>query len=457
MTGRVARSAPRPGVVPSVGPMRPSRLPSIGERTLDNGARVLVSRRPGIPRFELQLRIPTVRGAKAEDQARMTLLAETLLSGTPQHTSVEIAETSQRLGGSLATGADAEWLIVSGSALSTSLSPFLALLGEVVTEASFPPEEVSVERDRVSQELLVALSQPDTIARDALWARLYPEHPYGRGTPAPAAVARVAPAALRRALASRALPAGSVLAIVGDVAPARALGAVEASLGEWAEGTPGAADQTRLRPPRPPSPGPIVLVDRPGAVQTNIRLGGPALPRQHPDFPALALANVIFGGYFTSRLVDNIRERRGYTYSPRSVIEHRAAASTLWIGADVGTDVTAAALVEIQYELGRMVATDVEQLELDAARRYVQGALAMAVQTQAGLCTYAAVLATLGLDIGYLRSYPAALEKVTIEQVRAAAAAYLAPSRLVTVLVGDAAAIAPSVGAVAEVEVRSVP
>jgi predicted Zn-dependent peptidase len=176
-------------------------------------------------------------------------------------------------------------------------------------------------------------------------------------------------------------------------------------------------------------------------VQSNIRLAGRAVPRSHGDFPALALANAIYGGYFTSRLVDNIRERRGYTYSPGSSIEHRQAASAFTVSADVGTEVTAAALVEIRYELGRMVATDVTQEEVDAARRYLQGTLAMSIQTQAGLSSYLATLTTSGLGVDFLRDYPSALERVTIDAIRQTAVSYLAPARLLTVIVGDAGAV----------------
>ena len=113
------------------------------------------------------------------------------------------------------------------------------------------------------------------------------------------------------------------------------------------------------RSPTITTPAPILLVDRPGAVQTNIRMGGPAIARTDPQYPALALAVTVFGGYFTSRLNDNIREQKGYTYGAHARVEHRRVAAQLSISADVGKDVTAASLVEIDYELGRMVSLPV--------------------------------------------------------------------------------------------------
>ena len=442
---------PRP--VPAVGPRRPVRLPEVSEHVLPNGLRVIAARRSGIPRFEARLKIPIVRNAQPANAARQTVLAETLLSGTPGLSSVEIAEAAQRLGGSLATSSDVEWVILSGSALATGLAPFLSLMGEIVRDAAFPAGEVAIERERVAQEIVLARSQPEQIARDALVRRLFGRHPYGRGTPRPEAVARVSAPALRELHGQAIRPTGSVLVVVGDVAAGRVADAAEQAFSTWRKGP--RAGGTRLAAPPPPPPGPLLLVDRPGAVQSNIRLAGPAVPRSHPDFPALALTNAIYGGYFTSRLVDNIRERRGYTYSPGSSIEHRQAASAFSVSADVGTEVTTAALVEIRYELGRIVATDVTQDELDAARRYLQGTLAMSIQTQAGLSAFLALLATNGLGVEFLREYPSALEQVTIDDVRRTAGRYLAPKRLITVIVGDSGAIRQDLETLDEVEVAA--
>src|SRR5206468_9555885 len=113
----------------------------------------------------------------------------------------------------------------------------------------------------------------------------------------------------------------------------------------------------------------LQVVDRPGAVQSNLRLGGPAPTRTEPDLPAVRLANMVFGGYSSSRLVENIRERRGYTYSPRGSVDHLAASSSFLVEADVATGVTAPPLLETSYELGRMALTPVTDAELDGARR----------------------------------------------------------------------------------------
>jgi zinc protease len=447
------RFAPQP--VPAVGKPRPVRVPSVTDHTIANGLRVLVARRPGIPRFECRLVVPTARGvpavkADARESARLRVLTETVLAGTDGWSSRAIAEALQGMGASLGTFSDTEQLIIAGSSLSGSRDRFLDLFGEVLRDATFPTHEVAIERERVVQEIALLRSEPGVVANDALVGRMYGRHPYGQGTPDAEAVARVQPGALRRLHGSRVRPDGSLLVLCGDLDPDATIAAAERSFGGWERGQ----EQVGLAPPDPILPGATLLVDRPGAVQTNIRLGGPSVPRSDPEYPALALAVTIFSGYFTSRLNDNIREQKGYTYGAHSRVEHRRAAAQITVSADVGRDVTAPALVEIAYELGRMASLPVAQPELDAARRYLQGTLAMGIQTQGGLTSYLATLVSAGLPVSFLRDYPAALEQVTPAEVLAASRTFLGPAHLTTVLVGDAGSVSAAVAPLGELEVE---
>jgi predicted Zn-dependent peptidase len=429
--------APIPAAVPKVGPFRPAKLPAVDERTLAGGLRVLAVRTRGIPMVQARLVLPAPRpGATAADRAKQLVLAETLLSGTAHRDSVEVAEALQRMGGTLHASIDSEDVRLRGSALSPSLPDLLALMGEVLAEPAFPKGEVEIERARKAQEVLLQRAEPAVLARVALKRRLFGDHPYAAGLPDPAEVAAVTAADLRRYFKSRVTARGGLLILVGDLRPAKALDAAERALGSWT----GAAAGRDL--PALPAivPGPIVLVDRPGAAQSNVRIGGPALTRLEAGLPALQMANMIFGGYFSSRLVENIRERKGYTYSPRSGIDHQPLGSSLTITADVGTEVTAPALLEIRYEMGRMATLPVTLDELDSARRYLIGTTALSTQTQSGLADYLFALTVSGLGFDYLRQLPKRLEKVTVGEVRDAAAQFLAPARLPTVIVGDAEA-----------------
>jgi zinc protease len=196
-------------------------------------------------------------------------------------------------------------------------------------------------------------------------------------------------------------------------------------------------------------------VDRPGSVQASIRLGGPAVPRDAPDYPALQLANLVYGGYFSSRLVENIREDKGYTYGPHSRISHSAVGSRLVVDADVATEVTAPALLEVWYELGRMATLPIKPEELENVRQYAVGSLALSISTQAGLASTLSALIGVGLGLDWLREHPLRLAQVTLEETFAAARAYLAPSGMVAVVLGEASAIADPLAALGPVESAS--
>ena len=449
VTASIPAGAPIPAAVPKVGPFRSTKLPAVDERTLGNGLRALAVRKPGIPLVQARLVLPAPRPrATGADRAKQVVLTETLLSGTPHRDSVEVAEALQRMGATLSVRSDSEDVRLQGSALSPSLGDFLDLIGELLAEPAFPKREVEIERARKAQEVLLQRAEPAVIARAALKRRLFGEHPYAGGLPDPEEVGAVSAAELRRYFTSRVTARDGLLILVGDLRPAKALDAVEAALGSWT----GATGKARLPALPPIEPGPLLLVDRPGAAQSNVRIGGPALTRRDAGLPALLLANMIFGGYFSSRLVVNIREDKGYTYSPRSWIDHQALGSVLTVQADVGTEVTAPALLETRYELGRMATVPVGADELDSARRYLIGTTALSTQTQSGLAEYLQALSLAGLGLDYLRGLPKRLEKVTVGEVRDAAAEYLAPARLPTVIVGDAQAIRPSLETLDTVE-----
>jgi predicted Zn-dependent peptidase len=239
------------------------------------------------------------------------------------------------------------------------------------------------------------------------------------------------------------------LVIVGDVAPARALDIAERALGDWT-----CSPVRRSGPAVPPlQPGPLLVVDRPGSVQTSLRIGGIAVARDDDRYPALQLANLAFGGMFSSRWVENIREDKGYTYSPRSAINHSALASSITAAADVATEVTGPALVETRYELGKISSLPITAGELDLIQQYAIGSMALSVATQAGLASTLSSLLGCGLDADWLLEHRNRLTAVTVDEVAAAAAEFLAPQALVAVAVGDADRIVGPLQRIVDVEV----
>ncbi|MEV6369788.1 pitrilysin family protein [Micromonospora musae] len=435
---------PAPRTLPPLGPNRKLKLPKQAERTLANGLTVIAVRRPAVPLVELRLWVPFGR----THLSRGAMLAQTILSGTETHTATQIAAELQKVGGGLAAGVDPDRLMLSGASLVTGLGRMLELLADVLTGATYPGDWVEIERDRLVDRIQVAQSQPAHLARTALLKRIYGRHPYAVQTPEPDQVRAVRPPVLRRLHGERVHPAGAVLVLVGDVQPDRALEAAEEALSGWK----GDGQPAELPPAPPLEPGPLLLVDRPGSVQSSLRVALPAVPRTHPDHAALQLANLIFGGYFSSRWVENIREDKGYTYGPHSVVEHSVAGSVLVAGAEVATEVTAPALLETVYELGRLASLPVKQEELEQARQYALGTLQLGMSTQAGLAALVSAYAGNDLRLDFLAEHAARLAKATVADVAEAAARYLAPANAVTMVLGDAERIAPSLAALTPIE-----
>lgn len=430
--------------LPDLGPTRKLKLPKEAERTLPNGLTVIAIRRPAVPLVEVRLRVPFARA----NLARAALLSQTLFSGTAELSTVDIAAELQKVGGGLSAGIDPDRLMVSGNGLVTGLDRILELLGEVLGGAVYPSDEVATERDRLADRIQVAQSQPSHLARVALLARMYGKHPYAVQTPEVSQVQAVRPAQLRALHAERLHPAGATLVLVGDLTPEKALDTAERVLGTWN----GGGKQVELPRTPPIEPGPLTLVDRPGSVQSSLRVALPAVDRTHPDHSALQLVNLLFGGYFSSRWTENIREDKGYTYGPHSVIEHNVAGSSFVAGAEVATEVTAPALLETIYEMGRLATLPPKQEELEQARQYALGTLQLGMSTQAGLATLASTYAGFGLRLSHLPQYAAKLAATTLDEVAAAGAKYLAPARMATVVLGDAERIEGPLRALTAVE-----
>jgi zinc protease len=434
--------------IPALTKPRKAKTLTVTERTLPSGLRVVVVRKPGIPLAEVRLRLDAL-SAKPTHPARISVLADAMLTGAGDLDRGGLAGAVQGLGADLSVSADADRLMLGANVLATNLRPLLALLATVLTDATYPAAEVATEKDRLVERLAIARSRPGVIASEALAHRMWGRHPYSLDLPEVDAVAATSAANVRRLHADLVRPDGAVLVIVGDVTPSRVLDQVEAALAEWT----GTAAASKVPPLPTPPAGPLLVIDRPGSVQSSLRMGGAAVPREDPRYPALQLANLIFGGYFSSRWTENIREDKGYTYGPHSRIDHHVLGSLLAFDVEVATEVTGPALLETRYELGKIASLPVTEAEVDAVRQYAIGTLALSTATQAGLASTLAALAAFGLGLDWILEHPARLIAVGVDDVSAAAAEFLAPSRLTSVIVGDASAISGPLSGLGPIEV----
>jgi zinc protease len=430
---------------PAIGPLRPPKQPPYVEAELAGGLRAVAVRRRGVPLVEIRLAFP-IGPAQASRPAGPAVVAASLLAGTDRHDRLGLAAEIENLGATVDVSFHRDRFQLAASVLAPRLRSLLELLSEVLAGATYPSREVSADRARLADETEIALKTPEVIASEAFRARLFAGHPYATPLPRPGALIKVSAATVRRLHPVLLDPGSAHLTLVGDLSPARACADAEQRLGPWLR----APDRTKPRLPGLPAPefGPLALVDRPGSVQSNLRIGGAAPTRLDPDSAAASLANLVFGGTFASRLVANLRERHGYTYSPRSAINHDRAGSWFSVQADVSTAVTGLALMETRYELGRIALGGVTEEELDSARRYAVGTFSLLTATQSGLAGALSGLGIAGIGPGYLQSYPTAILRASKAEVEEAARRYMAPSRLVTVAVGDAGTVLGQMSAI---------
>ncbi|WP_281689288.1 M16 family metallopeptidase [Pseudonocardia thermophila] len=438
----IGRTALGPRPLPPLGPTREVPLPDVVEHVLSTGLRVPAARRASVPMVELRLRVPYA-ARSPEDTAVAEVLSSTLLTGTATKDRVAIDDELATVGGELNVSVDPERLAVTGSALASGLTTLLDVLADVLTSATFADDEVARERTRLIERLAVALAQPRTIAREALQRKRFGDHPITREMPRPAEVETVTAEQVRALHAVSTVPRGSILTLVGDIDPDTAIAEVERALGGWS------SERTarELTPPPAPKPDDLELVHRPGSVQSQLRLSAPALTRHDPDYSTLQLANLVFGGYFSSRWMENVREDKGYTYGAHSGIEQVPGGAVLSVETDVASDVTAAALLETRYELARMVAVPPTAAELESARAYAIGSLAISLDNQGGLAGTLTGLAADGLGVDWLRERPARLSAVTVDEVAEIALRFFTPTAFTGVVVGDAEVIGTRVRA----------
>jgi predicted Zn-dependent peptidase len=442
--GRTERG-PRP--VPGLEPGAQGRVPTVTRTVLDNGLTVVAARKPRSPLVEVRLRVP-FGGTSQVHAARAELLAATLLLGTGRRDRRQVDADMAAVGGHLDAGVDPQRLLVTGSVLASGLPTLLEVLADCLTDAAYRSGDVLGERARLVEHLMISAAQPASVAHRLLQHRRFGEHPAAWDVPDAGLVAKVGVAAVRGLHARAVVPRGSTLTLIGDLSPTRASAVAADALSGWA-----AERSTRPLAAPPAIIGDALLAEhRPGAVQSQVRLSGPAVTRSDPAYPAHQLANLVYGGYFSSRLVENLREDKGSTYHARSTLEFWPDRAAVTVSFDTNTRVTAPALLEAQYELGRLSLQSPTEQEVESARNYALGTLATSLATQAGLASMLSLLSGSGLTEAWLREHPKRLAATTVEQVAAAAGTMFAPAAFTGVVLGDLDEVATGLQALGTVE-----
>ncbi|KLD63708.1 M16 family metallopeptidase [Dyella japonica] len=441
-----AAEAPMPKELPPYGPERPLPVPQITQRTLPNGLTVWVIPRNGLPKVNVQL---AVLGGTSYDDAKHPAQAELMAAlfneGTDTLSSKQIAEKLQAIGGDYGANAGRDSIGVSASALASHSDELLELVADTALHPSFPAKEVTLEKTNALQTLKVNQADPDWQSMRAFNHAVYGDHPYARDELTEASIQAVTPESLHQLHDQRMRPERALLVIVGKVDAGQVLKTVEQQFGSWKATGPAPANVTQVPTNTPAQK---LLVARAGAVQTNIRFGQPTAPLRDPDFIPLTVANTVLGGGFSSRITQDIREDKGYSYSPYSTLDVRRNGGNTLAVVDVRNEVTGATLGELSKLYQGMGTEPASPEELMRAKRLIAGIYLLRNQIQSSLANTLARYWVSGMPPSFMTTYVTDTGKVTAEQVQAMGRKYFAPEKQSIILVGDPKAIDPQLKAI---------
>ena len=437
--------------VPALAPERPVTWPKRTRARLSNGLEVILAEAHSIPKFHGELFFRSGNAAvvhRAPGLAEMTAIVAR--TGTAKRVSRQIEEDLRRAGADLSSSAGADTSEISFSGLSEFAEPLLGLVNELAREASFPQAEFERERRQKLEEVKMQRTEPDFLASERLRKVLFGAHPYAQVAPGEAQVEAYKREDLQAVYSEFYTPENALLLLVGDFDSNEMLKTTENVFGKWTgkkPQTPAAAAPANPRGRR------VYLVHVPGAIQTQILAGCHAITRKHPDWVKLGLTNSLYGGAFNSRLVMNIREDKGYTYSPRSGVNALRQHGYFSVSAAVRNEVVAAALTEIFYEMDKLRSLPVPEAEFADAQNYLSGVFSIGLATQDGLLSQLSVVALNELPDDYLETYRQRVRALTPQDVLAAARKYLDSANMQIVAVGDRAQIESQAALFGELEV----
>jgi len=412
-------------------------LPEPLHYTVVGGLPVVLVQRHRVPLVSLELVLPGGTSLQRRGEEGLAALTADLLDeGTAEMGAMELAEALERLGAELETRASWDHLSIRLNVLRERMEPALRIMAEAALRPSFAPRELErVRRERINR-VLQALDDPERVADDTLAGMLYGEgHPYGAPLLGSApSLEALEPAAVRRLHREATHSDGAVLVVVGDVDPAWMVKLLDGVFEGW-EGD----GETPPPPPPPPSPDGVrvVLVDRPGSPQSEIRVGRPAASGDTPHRAVLAVLNTVLGGAFSSRLNLNLREEKGFTYGAASRFHLRKGVGPFVAQASVHTPATAAALTEFLGELERLTLEPVPGPELERARRYVALRLPQQFETVEDVAARFSELALHRLPWDHHARFVPEVLSVGAREVLEAARNYLPPGGWTIVVVGD--------------------
>ena len=430
--------------MPAAGAPRPFEFPKAASKTLTNGLRVFVvtdHREPAVAARLVLLSAGSIKDPSSmPGVAQMT--AALLTQGTEKRSAREIAETIDFLGGTLQATADRDGTTITLDVVKKDLGTGMDLMSDAVLHPAFAPDELDRQRQQVLSSLQVQYADPNYLATLVFARVLYGNSAYGlpeAGTPR--SVQEFRRDDFVKFHDANYAPNGALLAFAGDITPDEAFAITEKYFGLWqktsvAADIPAAGSLTTGQH--------IWLLDKPDAVQTQIRLGKFSIRRSDPDYLPLEVTNHIFGGSYNSRLNTEVRIKKGLTYDASSSLNAHRYAGSLSVNTFTRTETTVEALKLVMNLLGGMANGEITQRELNFARDYLAGVYPISCETAEQVADRVLIAAAFELPADYNQTYPAKVRAMSLDQVQATARKYFTARDLDIVLAGNVGAFRDS-------------
>lgn len=423
---------------PAGGPPKPFNVPAHETYALPNGLKVTLVPYGNYPKVTVSL---VVRTGNLNEPPELTGLADLagnlMKEGTTSKSSKQVAEEAAGMGGALNITVAADESDIATDVLSEFGPKATALLADVAQHPLFPESELPRLKNDALRQLSISKSVPQSMALERFRKILYGDHPYGTVFPTPESIQKTNVADIKKYYEGNFGAARAHLYVAGRFDSAEMKRAIAASFGAWVKGPEPVSNVPKVKPVHT-----LDLTDRPGAAQSTLLVGMPVPDSTSPDSIPLLVTNALLGGSFGSRITSNIREQKGYTYSPSSQISRRYHDAYWAEAADVTTQFTGASLKEIFAEIDRLAKEPPPDAELRGIESYMSGLFVIQNSSRAALITQLRYVDFQGLGEDYLKTYVQKVNAVTPAEVQKMTAEYIKADQMTIVVIGDKSKVA---------------
>lgn len=423
---------------PEGGQPKDFQLPEKKESKLDNGMGYTLVPYGAVPKVQVSLIVKTGNIHENSDQVWLAdFVGDLMKEGTENNNSKELSVKMARMGGELNISVGSNFTTLSANVLSEFAPELIRLIAEVVQNPAFPESEAERLKNDLKRQLSVQSNTPQAMASSRFFALMYPGHPYGRIFPTQEMIDNFTIEQARNFYNENFGAQRSVLYVAGKFNESEAEQAIQESFRDWKEGPAPYYPKAQ----QPQSGQEVAVIDRANAPQSTLLFGLPVVDPSHPDYVALQVSNALLGGSFSSRITSNIREDKGYTYSPYSTVNSGKGSAIWYEQADVTTEHTQASIQEITNEITRLQQEAPAEEELEGIQNYQAGVFVLQNSTPSGIIGQLNFLDLHDLPESYLTNYVQNVYSITPEKVQEITQKYIKPERMTLVLVGDKAQI----------------